>query len=151
MAVQAVQAIPAAQANRANKAIPVRQATPEDQPKPDKKATTVHPVVQVNQDQVVQMPRKEAPEKTEIPVRTALQATQARAANQATKVLRAAKVRTEAQAKMPNIVLVQDEEKLRKRKSRKPKMDTIWNFILPFYISIHVFTLGNNKKFIFLK
>jgi hypothetical protein len=134
MALPAVQEVPEAQANQANKAIQVQQATLEGQPKLDKKATMVHPVVQANPVQEAPTPKEEAPENQEVQDPTVPQATPALQANQETKAPQAAKVRTEAPAKMPNIVLVPDEERLRKRKPRKPKKDTIWNFILLFAI-----------------
>jgi len=146
MAFPAVQEVPEAQANQANKAIQARQAMLDDQPKLDKKATMDHPVVPVNQVQEDPTPKKEAPENLEIQDPTARQATLALAANPATKVLQAAKVRTEAPAKMPNIVLVPDEERLRKRKPRKPKKE-FWNFILLF--TIQVFYVRQQKNLFF--
>jgi len=134
MALPAVQEVPEAQANQANKAIQARQATPDDQPKLDKKATMVHLVVQANLALVGPTPKKEVPANPELQAPTVPLETPALQANPATKAPQAAKVRTEAPAKMPNIVLAPDEERLRKRKPRKPKKDTIWNFILLFAI-----------------
>jgi len=135
-AVPAVQAAREVQANQENKAIQAQQATPDDQPKPDKKATTDHPVVQANQVQVAPTPNAEVPESQAPLVPTVPPAIQDLVANPATKVLREAKVRMAVLARTPNIVLVPDEERLPKRKSRKPKTDTIRNFILLVAISI---------------
>jgi len=146
--VPAVQAAPAVPANQENKETPVQLAMLVDQPKLDKKATTVHRAVQANQVQLAPTPKKEALENQAPQAPTVHPATQDPEGNQATKVLREAKVQTVVLARMPNIVLVPDEERPPKRKSRKPKKDTIWDFILLFAISIQILCLGN-KNIIF--
>jgi len=129
----------AALANQANKAVPVRQAMPADLPKLDKKATMDHPAVQANLVQVATTPNVEAPVTLAVPAPTDLLAIRAPAENQATKAPQDPKVHLEVPARMPNIVPAPEEPRPRKRKSRKPKKETIWNSILLFAIQFNFY------------
>jgi hypothetical protein len=124
----------AAPANLANKAVQVQQAMPEDQRRPAKKAIMDHPAVQANLVQVATTPNVAVPAVQAVQVPTVLQAIQALVENQATKAPPDPKVHLEVQARTLNIVPVPEEPRVRKRKSRKPKKATIWNYILFFAI-----------------
>jgi len=138
----------AALATKANQVTPAQQAMPVATHQLVKKATTVHPAGQASPVRLATTPNVEAQANRAVQDHPDHPETQAPVANQRTKAHLERKDHQEVQAKMPNIVHVQNVPRLRKRKSRKPKMDRTWNFI--FYSTIQSnFSVNEKEKFWF--